>query len=155
MDRIVGLPDWVNTELFTITAKAPDDPPPAVIATSVMLTNLLKDRFSLATHRETRPLPVYDLVFARTDKRFGPELKPSSPECQAALAARLEAVQRGAAVPPPLAGPKDCQSARLNPGIVGFNGVPMSMLAQVLTQSVGRPVIDKTGLTGYYDYTLT
>ena len=29
------------------------------------------------------------------------------------------------------------------------------MLAQVLTQSVSRPVIDKTGLTGYYDYTLT
>jgi uncharacterized protein (TIGR03435 family) len=57
-------------------------------------------------------------------------------------------------VPPPLAGPKDCQSARFNPGIIGFNGVPMSMIAQVLTQSVGGPVIDKTGLTGYYDYTL-
>src|SRR6185503_12656409 len=47
-----------------------------------------------------------------------------------------------------------CNSARINPGIVGFNGVPMSMIAQVLTQSVGRPVIDKTGLTGYFDYTL-
>jgi len=155
VDRIFGLPDWVNTELYTITAKAPDDPPPAAIATNVMLANLLRDRFHLATHRETRQLPVYDLVFARTDKRFGPGLKLASPECQAALAARLEAVQRGGAVPGPLVGPNDaCNSARINPGIVGFNGVPMSMIAQVLTQSVGRPVIDKTGLTGYFDYTL-
>jgi len=148
-----GLPDWVNTELYAIAAKAPDDPPPAAIAMSVMLANLLKDRFSLATHRETRQLPVYDLVFARTDKRLGPGLKPASPECQAALAARLEAVQRGAAVAPPLE-PKGCTSARINAGMVGFNGVPMSLIAQHLTQSVGRPVIDKTGLTGYYDYTM-
>jgi uncharacterized protein (TIGR03435 family) len=44
---------------------------------------------------------------------------------------------------------------RINPGgMVGLNGVPMSRIAQVLTQSVGRPVIDKTGLTGYFDFTL-
>ena len=67
------------------------DPPPAAIALNVMLANLLKDRFKLATHRETRQLPVYDLVFARTDKRLGPGLKPASPECQAAMTARLEA----------------------------------------------------------------
>jgi uncharacterized protein (TIGR03435 family) len=152
VDRIFGLPDWINTELYAVTAKAPDDPPPAAIATNVMLANMLKDRFKLTTHRETRQFPVYDLVFARTDKRFGPGLKPASPQCQSALAARLEAVQRGSVVP--LDVPKDCTSARLNPGMVGFNGVPMSMLAQVLTQSVGRPVIDKTGLAGYYDFTL-
>jgi uncharacterized protein (TIGR03435 family) len=153
VDRMFGLPDWVNTELYAIAAKAPGDPPPAAIAMNVMLANLLKDRFNLASHRETRQLPVYDLVFARTDKRLGTGLTPASPECQAALAARLEAVQRGAAVAPPLE-PKDCTSARINPGMVGFNGVPMSMIAQHLTQSVGRPVIDKTGLTGYYDYAL-
>ena len=121
-----------------------------------MLANLLKDRANLATHRETRQLPVYDLVFARTDKRLGPGLKPASPECQAALTARLEAVQRGGPVPPPLVGVNEaCSSMRINPGgMVGFNGVPMSRIAQLLTQSVGRPVIDKTGLTGYFDFTL-
>ena len=156
VDRIFGLPDWANTELYTVTAKAPDDPPPAALALNVMLANLLKDRANLATHRETRQLPVYDLVFARTDKRLGPGLKPASPECQAALTARLEAVQRGGPVPPPLVGVNDaCNSMRINPGgMVGFNGVPMSRIAQLLTQSVGRPVIDKTGLTGYFDFTL-
>jgi bla regulator protein blaR1 len=156
VDRIFGLPDWANTELYTVTAKAPDDPPPAALALNVMLANLLKDRANLATHRETRQLPVYDLVFARTDKRLGPGLKPASPECQAALTARLEAVQRGGPVPPPLVGVNDaCNSMRINPGgMVGFNGVPMSRIAQLLTRSVGRPVIDKTGLTGYFDFTL-
>ena len=156
VDRIFGLPDWAKTELYTVTAKAPDDPPPAALALNVMLANLLKDRANLATHRETRQLPVYDLVFARTDKRLGPGLKPASPECQAALTARLEAVQRGGPVPPPLVGVNDaCSSMRVNPGgMVGFNGVPMSRIAQLLTQSVGRPVIDKTGLTGYFDFTL-
>ena len=156
VDRIFGLPDWANTELYTVTTKAPDDPPPAALALNVMLANLLKDRANLATHRETRQLPVYDLVFARTDKRLGPGLKPASPECQAALTARLEAVQRGGPVPPPLVGVNDaCSSMRINPGgMVGFNGVPMSRIAQLLTQSVGRPVIDKTGLTGYFDFTL-
>ena len=47
-----------------------------------------------------------------------------------------------------------CPSALINPGIASFRGVPMSVLATILTQSVGRPVIDKTGLMGYYDYTL-
>jgi uncharacterized protein (TIGR03435 family) len=156
VDRIFGLPDWANTELYTVTAKAPDDPPPAALALNVMLANLLKDRANLATHRETRQLPVYDLVFARTDKRLGPGLKPASPACQAALTARREAVQRGGPVPPPLVGVNDaCSSMRINPGgMVGFNGVPMSRIAQLLTQSVGRPVIDKTGLTGYFDFTL-
>ena len=99
MDRIFGLPDWINTERYTITAKAPDGPPPAAIALTVMLANLLKDRFKLATHRETRELPVYNLVFARNDKRFGPAFKATSAECQATMTARLEAAQRGGPVP--------------------------------------------------------
>ena len=59
-------------------------------------------------------------------------------------------------MPPPVVGVNDaCNSMRINPGgMVGFNGVPMSRIAQLLTQSVGRPVIDKTGLTGYFDFTL-
>ena len=36
------------------------------------MTNLLKDRFKLVTHQETRELPVYNLVLARSDRRLGP-----------------------------------------------------------------------------------
>jgi bla regulator protein blaR1 len=149
VDRIVGLPDWIDTERYTITAKAPDGMTPLA---KVLLSNLVKDRFKMATHTVTREMPVFNLVFARNDKRFGPALKETSAECRAAMSARLEAVQRGG--PMPAAAPDGCKPALINPGIASFSGVPMALIAQSLTQSVGRPVIDKTGLTGLYDYTL-
>ena len=152
LDRIVGLPDWIDREHYTITAKIPDGAPP--VALPVMLANLLKDRFKMVTHTETRELPVYNLVFARSDKRFGPAFKETSAACQVEIAARLEAAQRGGAAPaaPPASG--GCGSMLLNVGLVNVNGVRTAQLAQFLTQSVGRPVVDKTGLTGYYDYAL-
>src|SRR3954469_19755738 len=93
--QILGLPDWVNTERYTIVAKAPDGAPPN--ATPMMLTNLLKDRFKLASHTETRELPIFNLVVARQDGKLGPNLKPTPPECQVEMQAR-----RGG--PPPAGG---------------------------------------------------
>ena len=158
VDRIFGLPDWANTELYTLLAKAPDNPPPAALALNVMLANLLKDRANLATHRETRQLPVYDLVFARTDKRLGPGLEPASPECQAALTARIISRRCNAEGPCRrlwwASTTRAAQCASIPAASSGPNGVPMSRIAQLLTQSVGRPVVDKTGLTGYFDFTL-
>ena len=151
-DRIIGLPGWINTERYTIAAKAPDGAPANALA--IMVANMLKDRFQMATHRETRELPVYNLVFARNDKRFGPAFKETSAECQATIRALIEKVRRDGPGPLAFSEPDACQSAHLNPGIANFRGVQMNLVAQILTQSVGRPVIDRTGLTGYYDYTL-
>ncbi|HKE82411.1 MAG TPA: TIGR03435 family protein [Vicinamibacterales bacterium] len=151
--RIFGMPDWVDTERYTIAAKAADSGPAASRAIFVMVANMLKDRFKMVTHKETRELPVYNLVFARTDKRFGPAFKESSAECRAKIAARLE---RGDPQPaPPTDGVAACESLRITPGIAAFSGVPMAAVAGALTPLVGRPVIDKTGLTGsYYAFTL-
>ena len=63
-----------------------------------MLTNLLKDRFRMATHTETREMPVYNLVFARNDKRFGPAFKESSAECRAGRIGPMNA-NRCASIP--------------------------------------------------------
>jgi uncharacterized protein (TIGR03435 family) len=154
LDRIIGLPDWIDRERYTIAAKAADGPPPSAMAMAVMLTNLLKDRLKMVTHTETREMPVFNLVFARNDKRLGAALKETSAECQAAMAARLDAAQRGGPVSTAPVGPSGCGSALINPGIASFSGMQMSQIAQILTQSVGRPVIDTTGLTGLYDFTL-
>jgi len=153
LDRIVGWPDWIDTERYTVAAKMPDPPPPAT-AIFLMIENLLKDRFKLVTHRETRELPVYNLVLARSDRRLGPAFKESSPECQAELTALRDAARRGAPVPttPPAA--VDCVRVQLGLGTVTTTGTTMVLLANFLTQSVGRPVIDRTGLTSYYDLTL-
>jgi uncharacterized protein (TIGR03435 family) len=129
--------------------RAPDGPVPSAWAMAVMQLNLLKDRFKLVTHTATREMAVYNLVFAREDKRLGPALKETSAECVAKLA---KAAQQLGTVPPAVVA--ECVKVNLNPGIVRFNAVQIALMVNFLTQSVGRPVIDKTGLTGWYDVTL-
>src|SRR5688572_459382 len=63
--QVVGGPDWVGTDRFDIAAKAPDDAPPE--QTRAMVRTLLRDRFKLAVHMETRDTPIYALVKARAD----------------------------------------------------------------------------------------
>ena len=153
-DRIVGWPDWIDTERYTVAATIPDGAPQ--VAVFVMIENLLKDRFKLVTHRETRELPVYNLALARSDRRLGQAFKESSSECQAALReseARRRAAPTSAtpAVPPAI---KECLSVLLGWGMVSTRGTPIGTLVNFLTQSVGRPVIDRTDLTAFYDLTL-
>ena len=94
MRRVFGWPDGIDTERYTISAKMPDGAPQA--AQQVAIRNLLKDRFKLVTHQETRELPVYNLVLARSDGRLGPALKESSAECQAAVREYYVAFRGGA-----------------------------------------------------------
>lgn len=160
--QIVGAPGWTDTERYSITAKAPEGVPPA--AMSVMLVNLLKDRFQLATHLETREQPIFNLVFARADGRLGPDLKATPAECQATLVERIAAAKAalaGRGGPPPLPqsfpGPNElpCGFGRLTPGLVAVSGRTLSQFAAgPLSDLARRPVIDKTGLTGMYDFAL-
>jgi uncharacterized protein (TIGR03435 family) len=147
-----GWPDGIDTERYTITAKMPDGAPLA--AQQVAIRNLLKDRFKLVTHLETRELPIYNLVLARSDGRLGPALKESSPECQAAVRDWGEAIRRGAPAQAPPAAVAKCVTSQPGIGTSGFNGQPISSLVTVLPQFVDRQVIDRTGLTGLYDLTL-
>jgi len=79
--QIVGAPSWVATERYDIVAKAP-----AAVTTAdemrPLLRALLAERFKLATHRETRDMPVFALVRARAD-RFGPGFRTASVDCAA------------------------------------------------------------------------
>jgi len=150
LGRIVGLPAWIDTERYTILAKAPDGPVPNATALAIMTANLLKDRFKMATHTETREMAVFNLVFARDDKRRGPGLKETSAECRAKIAD--EARHVGTVQASEL---NECVKLLMNPGVARFSGVQMAFMTNFLTQSVGRPVIDKTGLTGVYDFSLT
>ena len=92
--QIVDAPGWIDTERYSIKARTPEGTPAAAVM--VMLANLLKDRFKLATHLETRELPVFQLARMRTDGRLGPDLNSTSPECQATVAERLAAAKAAA-----------------------------------------------------------
>jgi uncharacterized protein (TIGR03435 family) len=167
--QIVGAPDWTTSERYSIVAKAPDGSSPANMPAMVM--NLLKDRFKLASHTESREMPVFNLVLARSDGRLGAKLTTTSAECQAQMQARRgggpgrpggpgpggpDGPGRAGGPPPPIDfnQPMPCGNTRIGPGLANASGQPIAQIVQLLAQFTGRPVFDKTALTGLYDFDL-
>lgn len=122
--QIIG-PDWLNSDAasYDIIATASRETSSQQIR--LMLQSLLADRFKVAVHRETRMLPVYELVVGKN----GP---------------KLTAAKSGGR-----------SSTNSNNGNVTGTNVSMAELAHQLsrTSAVGRPVFDKTGIEGSYDFT--
>ena len=165
MSRVIGGPEWIDSALYEINAKAttpwqrsPDGPPRELF---LMIRSLLEERFKLKTHMETRELPVYELVLARPDKTLGPQLRQSTTDCDALIAA----FQAGSA--PPARQPNEpppCGAMR-GPARILAGGIPMAQFANMLTlvmadangpagRDDARVVIDKTGLSGRFALTL-
>ena len=164
--RVIGGPAWIDTDLFEIDGKAatpwqrsPDGPPRELF---LMIRSVLEDRFKLKTHMETRELPVYELVLAKADGSLGPQLKRPAIDCDAVIAA----VNAGA--PPPQrqqpTDPPPCGAMR-GPARIIAGSIPMSQLVNMLTfvmadangpagQADARLVVDKTGLSGRFAFTL-
>jgi uncharacterized protein (TIGR03435 family) len=149
--RVVAWPGGIDADRYTITAKMPDGSPMA--AQQVAIRNMLKDRFKLVTHTETREMSVYNLVLARSDGRLGPAFKESSPECQATVKQYVQALSQGATQAPTPAA-RQCMSSQPGFGNLAMNGVSAGALVNLLPQFVDRQVIDRTGLTAIYDLTL-
>jgi len=163
--EIVGGPPWWNSEKFDINARAED----ATQTTDQMLgllKTLLADRFKLMVHTETREVPIYALVLARGDGKLGAKLKPSADNCpdfKVQQQQQLEAIAKGglgalAAMRPAPGETKPCSILPMppTPGGIGMkaSGQSLATLTLLLTQLAGRPVVDKTGLTGLYDFEL-
>jgi bla regulator protein BlaR1 len=130
--QISGIPKSLDSARFTIEAKAPEanSPPPSsegALRFRLMLQSLLADRFKLVVHRETREEQIYELV---VDKG-GSKMK--------------EAVDVEDA-------PRGIQGG--GRGQLQGMAAPMQLLVNVFSQQLGHSVIDKTGLSGKYDFTL-
>ena len=149
--QLVGGPDWIGSDRFDVVAKAPEGGEFNADAMRPMLRSLLVERFKLAFHNETREMPIYALMKARADGRLGPNLAPAAVDC-AAMRGR-----RGGGPPPapPQPGQKMECGFMIGPGRMNAGGMPMSQLAQSLSPQVGRIVLDKTELTGNYDFEMT
>jgi uncharacterized protein (TIGR03435 family) len=118
---------WMDSERYDILANAPGDGAPGDDHIRLMLQALLADRFRLKVHAETKEAPVYALVVAKN----GPKLKESTAD---------EYSQTGS-------GNRTAQET--------FSKATMEQLANHLSFSAGRPVLDKTGLRGFYDFKLS
>ena len=145
-EQFVGGPEWIDRNRYNIIAKAEGDPGFDASRTPTryraMLQSLLKERFKLRFHREMRPADVYTLVVASKDGKLGPQLQQYTSECYTA--------------PPPPGTPVD-PARRCGiggpPGDIRANGVTMGELAANMSASpsIGRLVIDRTGLAGRYN----
>jgi uncharacterized protein (TIGR03435 family) len=116
----------------------------------LMLRTLLADRFGVVVHPETRELPVYELVVARADRKFGPEINPSKLDCENQAPGR-----RGGPPPAPGNPAQPVCGMRIGPGQMVMGGTPMSQFATVLSNFVQRVVLDRTRLAGTFDFRLS
>lgn len=143
-DTKVIAPDWVASQRYDIQAKATGDPSRAVIWE--MVKSLLADRFKAVIATESRDLEIYALVRVDPEK-LGPRIRRSKVDC----AAIGEAAQHG--VEPPQSNRVLC-GGKQAAGHIEAGGMPMAATAGSLSQIVGRPVVDATGLDGEWDYDL-
>ena len=128
--QITGGPGWLDTELFDVDAKA--DKSYNLDDLHTMFQNLLADEFKLKFHKEIKEGPVYVLM----QDKGGSKMKISESD-------RFSDI--------PIQGGRDF--------IITGKRVPMQyfswFLGNTLLQRDERPVIDKTGLDKFYDFTLT
>jgi uncharacterized protein (TIGR03435 family) len=164
--QLVDAPDWTASERFAIEARTSDATPTNTIR--LMLRSMLAERFNLVAHTERRDLPIVALTMARSDKRPGPQLRPSGPEC--APIRPPEGVPMPPPPPPPPAGAANAAPIRIIletdeplrrrcgaiafPGWLAARSITMQEFTRPLMQLMRRQVIDETGLTGEFDLDL-
>jgi len=142
--QIAGGPAWIESTQYDIAAKVESSPNESGVPEKkineltdeerqakgdrvrAMLQSLLAERFQMRVHHETKQLPVYLLVVAKG----GPRLK-------------INTNSSG-----------DSGGLRPGPGLLAGNQIGVPFLSQTLSQIVGRPILDRTGLNGKYDFEL-
>ena len=148
-DQIIGAPSWLRTSKFDIVTKMDEATlaqyskmslPDRITTSRLMVQALLTDRFHLKIHHETRSLAVIALTFANPSSKTDPKLTE---------------------VPDPLKSPSpphDWAGLHNNGrGHVEVRGEPLTVFAEFLGMQPeigGRMVVDQTGLTGTYAFTL-
>ena len=127
-EQIVGAPSWADSVRYKIALSAPEStftgPFRGEAQAFRMVQALLADRFKLVFHRESRSLTAAALVVAPA----GIKMKHSQQQ------------------------PGDWQGIDLGPGRLAGQGAPMARLTRIIALCTGRSVLDKTGLTGTYDF---
>ncbi len=154
------LPGWATTDRFDIQARAQGNPSKDQMR--LMMRSLLGDRFKLTIHYETREVPALALVLVKPEKT-GPKLQPHTGDAPCPTEAPPPSAQTGSPVPTLANGlPALCGGIFGMPSSVpgrqraAARNVTMGLIANLLPGpgNLGRPVVDHTGLTGTFDFSL-
>jgi uncharacterized protein (TIGR03435 family) len=149
--QIVGAPEWIETVFFDINAKAPANTPNSQILP--MVRALLADRFKMRAHVERREMPVYTVVVAQAG-RLGPGMKTTTANC-AQLRADGKATRGQPGEFPVCASRLTASAANGTMTLeMGEGGMSVPSFIASLSGYVDRLVIDRTGLTGDFDFLL-
>ncbi len=127
---ISGGPDWMDSQHFTIEALTPGDTRPSRLEQMQMLRALLVERFALQFHRQNKEFAIYELTVAKGGAKLKPAAKPDAP--------------------PELVG-------IVYPGKIEVPAKSVTLddfVAMLQRATLDRPTVNKTGLTGKYDFTL-
>jgi len=126
--QVPNQPSWIASAHFDISARAPGSTEPSKEVFRQMLQTMLADRFHLRAHFETKEIPVYALVIAKSGHKLrSPEVNGQFPSYTAAQSGRIE---------------------------ITASHDTMLKLAVQLSNSAGRPVLNKTGLDGMFAFKL-
>jgi uncharacterized protein (TIGR03435 family) len=125
-ERILNGPDWILSDKYSIDAIAPNPASTTEGELKLMMQSMLADRFKLKIHTETRALSGYALLVTKNGPKLGPAT--SDDPKQSGMPGR--------------------------PGQITSINMPISSLADGISSNLGQPVVDETGLTGRFNYTL-
>ena len=124
-DHISAESGWMDSQEYDISAKVEGDQQLTLAQMRPMLQRLLEQRFHFAAHHETKVVSGFALIVAKG----GPKLQPSKDDSK--------------------------PSAQMLPNRMDAAHMDAEHIAGVLAHRAGQPVVDKTGLTGTYDFTLS
>jgi uncharacterized protein (TIGR03435 family) len=146
LPEIQGAPDWID-DRYSITAKAEGIASDGMM-NGPMLKALLEDRFKLKIHRETNEIPVYELTVAK-DGLKAPRFTTGSCtpfDWNTPLSDQLQSQTQ-----------KHCVDRETRRGVsvfVQLDAMSVDAFIKFFLSRLDRPVIDKTGLTGLFDFHL-
>jgi len=148
-NQLVGGPKWLFDDRFDVkgTGTAPGRDGPLFDK----LKSMLKDRFKLVTHVETRESPIFALVLARSDGKLGEKLTLSTTDCTPTGPNGRGRGQQ----PLPVPGERPKCGFMIGPGRIMVGGQTMASFAQTLSRFAGGIVVDKTNLSGTFDIELS
>ncbi len=124
--QVSGGPKWIDSDRYDVEAKAGGDTPLGKQQVRAMLRKLLAERFGLIVRHETRDMSVFVLETGKDNRKLQPARNPEAP-------VTFRVAQRR-------------QITALN--------APLENLTEALTWLLGKPVLDRTGLEGSFDYQL-
>ena len=154
--QLMGAPSWIATERFDVNARTAAPPARGPSAFPPLLRALLIERFKLRTHDEMRELPAYVLTFARSDRRLGAQIRATEADCSGARQLAVDEIRAQARDGWPPCGVAfmvsfvDSADAPVKVRM-RRSAITMKEFATALQASVDRPVVDRTGLEGFFD----